>query len=362
MSDLDLLRAAVVDRNLVGVASGHLTETIAMQLPFEALGPFKTSLKRFFSRQPWTDEDAVALSDLVTEHVSEGHWTHDLDGEFTLVHGITDDGRYEITIGGTAEASESIFDRVFSGPVVPVQTPHPRKVKFVVGGDPAPGRWYRRGDETGDVRVTAMFEDPEVTDVMVAGDFVTVGLDRTASWEERLDDVLVRVTDLFWDEDAEASGDVRTREELMEEGRSLEIADVRPTDLHLMDPDRDDHRETLVGALGADDGRLRRAAVATLAMSDDAAVVKAAIVTGYNDSSRLVRRTAVDSAADLEDDEFRPLFEDAAVHDEDAWIRWKSVRALTEIGPGPSEESLILAAADEDFRVRFEAQTALRET
>jgi hypothetical protein len=360
MSDLDLLRAAIVDRNLVGVASGHLTQTIAMQLPFEALGPFKNLLKQFFSRQPWNEEDALALSDLVTEHVSEGEWVHHLDDEFTLVHRITD-GHYVITIGGVAEASESIFDRAFAGPVIPVQTPHPRKVKFIVGGEPAPGRWYRRSDEVDDGRVEALFEDDDVTDVMVAGDFVTVGLDREASWEDRLDGVIHRVTDLFWDESRAAEHEeIRTREELLEEGRSLHIDHIKPSELHLMDPDQDDHREALIQALGSEDGRMRRAAVATLSMSQDPDVVKAAIVTGYNDTSRLVRRTAVDSAADLENEEFRPLFEDAAVHDEDSWIRWKSVRAIAELGAAPSEEPLILAAADEDFRVRFEANAALR--
>ena len=360
MSDLDLLRAAIADRNLVGIASGHLTQTIAMQLPFEALGPFKTALKQFFSRQPWTAADAEALSDLVIEHVAEGSWVHSLDDQFTLVHGISD-GRYEITIGGVAEATPSIFDRAFAGPVIPVQTPHPRKVKFVVGGEPAPGRWYRRDDDTDDDRVTAMFRDDDITDVMVAGDFVTVGLSRNASWEARLDSIIDQVEELFWDPSlANVGAEPLTREELLEEGRSIHIGNVSASDLHLMDPDRPDHRETLIQALGSDDPRLRRAAVATMAMSTDDAIVKAAVVTGYNDESRLVRRTAVDSAADLESEEFRPLFDDAAVHDEDSWIRWKSVRALADLGASESEEALILAAADEDFRVRFEAAAALR--
>ena len=359
MTGSDAARRAVAHRGLVGAASAHLTETIAMRLPFAALGRFKDSLKRFFSDAEWTGADARALSDLVTAHLSEGGWEFSLDDDLTLVHGIAE-GMYLIAVeGDPGERSASVFDRVFSGPVVPEQTPHPRKVKFTVGGTPAPGIWYRRGEEIGEPSVTALLEDPDVEDVMVAGDFVTVGLRREASWEARLDDVLARVTELWWDPDrATAEPPGRTRDELLDEGRGITV-EARPEDLHLLDPDRDDHRDLLIGALDSTDPRARRAAVATLSLSGDDHVVRAALITGYRDMSRLVRRTAIDAAADLENEEYRPLFEEA-LGDEDAWTRWKAVRALRDIGPGPSTERLVFAAVDEDFRVRFEAEAALR--
>ncbi|NQV08188.1 HEAT repeat domain-containing protein [bacterium] len=358
MTGTDAARRAVAHRGLIGAASAHLTETLAMRLPFEALGPFKNSLKRFFSDAQWTAADAQELSKLVASHVDDGQWEFLLDDDLTLTHGIID-GMYLIAVEGTVADTRSMWDRAFSGPVVPEQTPHPRKVKFGIGGQPAPGIWYRRGEDISEPAVTALMEDDDVEDVMVAGDFVTIGLRRTASWEDRLDEMVDRVTELWWSPERSAAGTTdRTRDELLQEGRALTV-DARPEDLHLLDPDRPDHREALVAALGADDPRSRRAAVATLSLSDDSAVVKAALVTGYRDSSRLVRRTAIDAASDLEQEEFRPLFEEA-LDDEDAWTRWKAVRSLRDLGAGPSQEQLIFAAVDEDFRVRFEAEAALR--
>ncbi|HEX5631061.1 MAG TPA: HEAT repeat domain-containing protein, partial [Acidimicrobiia bacterium] len=329
----------------------------AVHLPFEAVVAFKNALKRFFSAGPWTEEDAERLSRLVTPHLESGWWEHDLGTGLTLVHGIRE-GRYLLTVSGAPSTTASIFDRVFSGPVIPSPTPHPRKVKFAIGGEPAPGVWHRRGEDIDDPRVTALMEDFEVTDVMVAGDFVTVGLVASASWEDRLDALLARVTELFWTGETRHSPE-RTREELLEEAGHLALSATRPEDLHLMDPDRPDHRDLLVEALGSEDGRHRRAAVVTLAVSRDAAVSRAAPITGYRDESRLVRRAAVDAAADREDPAYRPLFEEA-LFDPDSWIRWRAVRAIADLGAEPSRELLALAAADEDFRVRFEAAAAFR--
>ncbi len=354
---MDSLRAAAAELGLVGEASAHLTEEIAMQLPFEALGEFKDALKQFFSAAAWTPADEARLSALVTTYVDEGMWEHDLGRGITMTHGIVD-GTYLIRLSGEAQADDSIFDRAFSGPVVPEATPHPRKVKFQIGGDPAPGVWHRRGEEVTDDRVIALFEDDDVTDVMVAGDFVTIGLAGRSSWEDRLDALLSRVTDLFW-EGQESALPARTRDQLLEEAGRLSVAEVRPEDLHLMDPDRAEHQALLIAALDAVDPRSRRAAVATLALSGDADVAKAAVVTGYREESRIVRRAALDAAADLEDEAYRPLFEEA-IFDDDPWIRWRSVRAISDLGLGTSEEKVILAAADEDFQVRLEANAVLK--
>lgn len=355
MNEFDAARAAVAERGLVGVASQHLTAEVAMLLPFESLGPFKTALKRFFSTAPWTDEDASGLSDLVTPHLDAGWWEHDLGGGLSLRHGIRT-GRYRIEVSGAADTFMSIFDRAFSGPVVPEQTPHPRKVMFHVGGEPAPGVWHRRGEEVEDPRAAALLEDPEVTDVMVAGDFITIGLGATASWEDRLEDLLATVTELFWT-GGPTTAPARTRDELLDEAGHLKSA--RPEHLHLMDPDSPEQREILIEALGAPDPRTRRAAAVTLALSGEHPVAQAAVVTGYADVALMVRRAAVDAAADLEDEAFRPLFEEA-LFDADPWIRWRAVRAIGTIGVEPSIDDLILAAVDEDFRVRFEAAAALQ--
>ncbi|MBU1492843.1 MAG: HEAT repeat domain-containing protein [Actinobacteria bacterium] len=358
--DLHVARSAVARLGLVADASTHLTAEVAMHLPFEALTAYKTAVKRFFSTEDWGDADDHALDALVTPHLRSGWFEHDLGAGVRLGHGIRD-GRYVIWATGGPPPEPTVFDRAFGGPVRPVQTPHPRKVKFTVGGAPAPGRWYRRGEEVDHPAAAAMLEDPTVTDVMVAGDFVTIGLHRSERWEDRLDDVLARVTELFWD-DARPAGSAaaRTREALVQEGMSTRVEGARPEDLHLLDSDDPGHRDTLVEALGSADPRARRAAVATLSMSSERPVATAALLTGYHDPALMVRRTALDAAADLEDETYRPLFE-AAISDPDPWTRWRAVRAIAELGAAASREPLMFAAVDEEFRVRFEAIAALRE-
>jgi len=337
-------------------ASAFITYEIAVHLPFDALGSFKTLLKRFFSTEPWTEDDTAALSDLVTPAVVAGWWEHDLDG-LALAHGIRN-GRYVIWVTGAAGAAPSLFDQVFSGPVIPEPTPHPRKVKFNVGGTPAPGLWFRRTDGApDDVRVARLFAEADVTDVMVAGDFVTVGLERSARWEDRLAPMLELVTGLF------ATGEIsdapeRTREELMREAGRVHLG-VRPSELHLLDPDVPEERGRLQEALGAADPRLRRVAVAVLSESTEAPVRTEALRTGFADEARIVRRSAVDAAADLGDEELRPLFE-LALRNDDAWIRWKAVRAIGDLGVGGSRDAVAALADDPDFQVRFEVQRALR--
>jgi hypothetical protein len=356
--DLDATRAAVTARELVVTASGYLTGDVAMSLPFEALGPFKTLLLRFFSSAAWNDDDAAALSDLVTPHLESGWWEHDLGGGITLSHGIAE-GTYRLLVSGGGTAAPSIFDRVFDGVVVPEATPHPRKVKFVTGGSPAPGVWYRRSDPDppADERVKRLFAEPDVTDVMVAGDFVTVGIGAKWSWERRLEPLLALVTELFAAGDARAAP-ARTRDELLAEA-SAAAAD-RPEDLHLLDPEDPDHRRRLAAALDDVDPRVRRIAVAVLAESSDHRQRFDAVVRGATDDSRLVRRTAVDAAADLGDEGMRGVFE-ARLSDSDGWIRWKAVRSLGELGAGISRAALEALADDGDFQVRFEVARVLRE-
>ncbi len=358
-ADFDATRAAVASRGLVASASAALTD-VAMRLPFEDLGAFKTLLKRLFSPEPWTAADDDALSGLVRPHVAEGWWEIPLDGDIVLSHGAAD-GRYVVWVTGAGDgpARPGLFDRVFSGPVKPEATPHPRKVKFQLGGPRAPGRWYTRTDEAppDDARAAVLLADPDVTDVMVAGDFVTIGLGRGASWEDRLDGMLETVAALFPAGDS-SEGDERTRDELLQEGRATRVEAARA--LHLLDPDDPPSRARLLEALDASDARLRRIAVAVLAESEDTAVAHGALRQGYADNSRVVRRTAIDTAADAEDESLRDLFEQALA-DEDAWTRWKAVRSLGELGTGSSHGAVEPLTHDVDFQVRFEVARVLRD-
>lgn len=354
--DLDATRAAIAARDLVATASGYLTGEVAVHLEFEDLGPFKTLLKRYFSNEPWTGPDADELDGLVGSRLGDGWWEHDLGSGITLAHGMRD-GRYRLWVGGVSHPTVSIFDRAFDGPVTPQATPHPRKVRFTIGGDPAPGIWYRRSDPDppADERVKRLFAEQDTTDVMVAGDFVTVGI--SGSWERRLEPVLALVTELFAAADSVAPSH-RTREELIREASHLTVA-ARPDDLHLLDPDDVGHRQRLERAASSEDARVRRVAVVVLAEASDPTVARTAVVAGYADGSRLVRRTAIDAAADREDEGLRDVFEQALT-DADAWIRWRAVRALGEIGVSASREGVDSLADDPEFRVRFEVARVLR--
>jgi hypothetical protein len=57
----DDARRLVAERGLAAAAFGHLTEAF-LTLPFEALGPVKTLLKRYLSASAWSAEDADALA------------------------------------------------------------------------------------------------------------------------------------------------------------------------------------------------------------------------------------------------------------------------------------------------------------
>jgi hypothetical protein len=356
--DFDWTRKKIVGHELVATASAYLTADVARRIPFETLVPFKAALRRFFSFEPWTAEDAVHLSDLVTPHLPEGWWEHDLGGGMSLAYGIRD-GRFELWVGGAGSAAPSIFDRIFDGPVVPSATPHPRKVRFSTGGTPAPGIWYRRLDETkpDDPRVERLFDEPDVTDVMVAGDFVTVGIGAKSSWELRLEPLLALVTELFGHDATAMRPPARTRDQLLDEAAHAKRP--RPEELHLLDPNDLPERSRLMNAMNAEDPRVRRIAVAILLESDDPDTRLRAVTAGLSDTARLVRRTAVDAAADAEDESFRPLFE-SVLGDDDPWIRWKAVRSLGELGLASSRRAVASLSDDPDFQVRFEVARVTR--
>ncbi len=280
-----------------------------------------------------------------------GWFVHDLGSGIQLQHGF-DDATYRLWATGGTDDEASIFDRVFSGPVQPEATPNPRHVRFVIGGRPAPGVWYRGGDDLTDERVAALLEDPDVTDVLVAGDFVAIGLRRASMWRDRLDDMVETVTAGFWTPDRVVTGlDGPTRDEL--------VAGQVGGALHLLNPDDPVSRATLQEAAGSEDPRRRRMAIATLAQSADSGFAIATLLNSYTDSSRIVRRTVIEVAVDPEAEEARSLLE-SALGDDDDWIRWKAVKGISELGLGASAKAVGALADDPDFQVRFEVAAALR--
>lgn len=373
----DATRRLVVERDLVAVAFGHLTDAFT-DLPFESLGAVKTLLKRYLSTTPWSAEHHEALAAAVG--AGEGWWERELDADVSIGFGW-DGGRFRVHLrsgaveaGPVARATDDPLDATFDGPVIPEATPNPRTIRFGFGHpvNNGPSRWYESAAAAGeDARVARLFGDFDaVANVLVGPDFVAVGLRRPADWEERLAPVLAVVTEEFGDLDqrggpaplvgakggpagltgapTQAAGGDRRLTRLEQAWRDLgSLRPAEPADL-----------AALLAAASAPDQSHRQVA-ANLLREADPATARDAWARLADDPVRAVRRATVDAVVDAGRDELRPLLE-AALDDADAWVRWKALRGLVELGAGPSREAIAPKADDPDFRVRMEAAAALR--
>ena len=373
-------RQLVAERNLAAPAFGHLTEAF-MTLPFEALGPVKTLLKRYLSAGPWSPEDDDALASAVG--AGEGWWERALDEDVTLAFGW-EEGRFRVEVRSTVAAAEtSQLDLSFDGPVVPEATPNPRTIRFGFGhpvhaGPERPlerggrtSRWYESATAAaGDPAVARLFaEFDRVANVLVGPDFVAVGLRRPDDWEALLAPILALVTEEWADVDeapatpvgsaggpawlaggapAGAAGGDRRLTRLERAWRDLGL--LRPADPA-------DLAQVLDAAAGPDSSR--RQVAANLLREADPAAARDAWSRLVADPVRAVRRAAVDAMVDAAREELRPLLE-SVLGDADAWVRWKALRGLVELGPAPSRTAIVARADDPDFRVRLEAAAALR--
>lgn len=376
--DEDQARRLVTERALAAPAFASLTEAMTA-VPFEALGPVKTLLKRYLSTEPWGPDDAAALAEAVGP--GDGWWRRELDPDVTLEFGWRD-GRFEVRLESAASAAAVAaagpvpgldpLDATFDGPVVPEATPNPRTIRFGFAHpvQDGPSRWYESPAAAGvDPRVARLFADfDRVANVLVGPDFVAVGLRRPTDWEELLAPVLAAVTDAFADPDEAgvatptgaaggpawlggrppAGGDSRTLTRLEQAWRDLgDLRPANPSDLPAV----------LAAASGG--ARYRRQVAANLLREADPGVARDAWALLVADPVRAVRRAAVDAMVDAGRDELRPLLE-VALGDDDAWVRWKALRGLAELGATASRQAIAARADDPNFRVRLEAAAALR--
>ncbi|HET7718865.1 MAG TPA: NifU N-terminal domain-containing protein [Acidimicrobiales bacterium] len=366
-------RQLVAERNLAAAAFGHLTEAF-MTLPFEALGPVKTLLKRYLAAGPWSAEDDDALAAAVG--AGEGWWERELDPDVALAFGW-EDGRFRVEVRSATPAPTappSPLDATFDGPVVPEATPNPRSIRFGFGHPVNTGssRWYESATAAAaDPPVARLFaEFDRVTNVLVGPDFVAVGLRRPDDWEALLAPILAVVTEEFADPDesgpavpvgsaggpawlaggARAGAGDGDRRLTRLERAWRDLGSLRPADPH-------DLAQVLDAAAGPD--APRRQVAANLLREGDPAAARVAWAHLLHDSVRAVRRATVDAMVDAGREELRPLLEDA-LGDADAWVRWKALRGLVELGPAPSRSAIVARADDPDFRVRLEAAAALR--
>jgi len=371
--DPDRARRLVAERNLAAAAFGHLTEAF-MALPFEALGPAKTLLRRFVSSEAWSPEDAAALAEVVGP--GEGWWERPLAADLTLVFGW--DGRgFGVEVRAATEVSDTQHAGAadplagsFDGPVVPEATPSPRTIRFAVGGTLTGGEshWYPSRTSATDLRAARLFRQfEEVTGVLVGPDFVAVMLARPADWERLLRPVLAVVTEEFSDPgDEPATGrtvaaggpagagtagqapDGKRLNRLEQAWRELgSVRPAEPADL------------AVVVAAASDADHYRRQVAANLLREADPAVAAEEWGRLVTDAVGAVRRATVDAMVDAGREELRPLLE-SALADTNAWARWKALRGLVELGAATSRGAIEACADDPDFRVRLEAAGALR--
>jgi hypothetical protein len=378
---LDAARRLVVERDLARAAFAHLTGALK-SIPFEALGPTKQLLKRFFSTEPWGPADDEALAGAVGP--GEGTWRQALDADLALEYGWQD-GRFTVRVTATGAtlpeadgprglASDDVVAASFDGPVVPEATPNPRTIRFQVGPiHDGPSRWYESAERArDDPAATRLFDEfPEVANVLVGPDFVAVGVRRPADWERLLLPVLNVVAEEFASSGGEpdagpprvmggpagagapgaaATGDGAGRRRSRLEEAWRELRSLRPSDPADLEK---------VRAAARSDDPAHRQVAASLLREGDAEVAATEWARLAADSARSVRRAAVDAVVDVGRPELRPLLE-AALDDTDAWVRWKALRGLAELGPEPSRQVIAAHADDPDFRVRLEAAAALR--
>jgi len=365
----------VAERNLAAAAFGHLTDAFSA-LPFEALGPVKTLLKRFLSTEPWGPEDDAALSTAVG--AGKGSWERALDDDLRLVFGWDAHGfGVEVRATGEARGAPAGADPLaadFDGPVVPEATPSPRTIRFAVGPPLSDGasRWFPSSADATDPRAARLFEQfDEVTGVLIGPDFVAVMLRRPADWERLLRPVLTAVTEEFsapGDEPAArrsgpgggpaGAGRTAGHAALTNESARRTRLDQAWRDLGPLRPAKAADRAVVVAA-AADPDQYRRQVAANLLGEADDETADAVWSRLIVDPAGAVRRATVDAMVDAGRQSLRPLLE-SALTDPVAWVRWKAVRGLVELGPGPSREAIAARSDDADFRVRLEAATALR--
>jgi len=299
-------------------------------------------------------------------------WERDLDADLALRFGWKG-GRFEVALtslaGRTGDTQGDIEHPVSPVGVVGVEaTPNPRTMRF--GFDEpvhdGPSRWYESaGAAAGDPGVARLFAEVDrVANVLVGPDFVAVGLRRPDDWEALLAPVLAIVTEEFADPvaspvaPAPAPAPAAPGPRISGPARRATRLEVAWRDLGALRP-ADPADLAAVLAAAAEPDQARRQVAASLLREADPAAARVAWARLAADPVRAVRRATVDAVVDVGREALRPLLE-RALDDADAWVRWKALRGLVELGPGPSRAAISAKAEDPDFRVRLEAAAALR--
>ena len=122
-------------------------------------------------------------------------------------------------------------------------------------------------------------------------------------------------------------------------------------------PERPEDLDRVVAASRDDEPARRQVAAALLAEAPPRAAARA-WERLLADPNRAVRRSAVDAASGARREELRGLLV-RALDDADAWVRWKALRGIADLGAVPSRVAVTSCLEDPDFRVRLEAARVL---
>ena len=260
--------------------------------------------------------------------------------------------------------------QTFDGLVVPEATPSPRTIRFATPPrHTGPSRVYDSDTASSDddprvARLFGTFDD--VTNVLVGPAFVAVTIARPNRWPTLLGSMLRVVTEEFTGPGThQASGPpprartVARTDAPEQDSRAPRRLERAWSELGALRADRADQLERVLAAANDAEPARRQVAAALLVDASPDAAIRAweGLLV---DASRAVRRSVVDAVAGTGRQELRPLLEEA-LDDVDAWIRWKALRGLAELGPEPSRAAIGARAADPDFRVRLEAAHVLTD-
>lgn len=375
--ELDAARARVVARGLTVKAFGQLTPVVTeLGLSLEALGPVKQLQKRFFSDGPWTPDDDDALADAIGPGVG-GVARHELEPGLTLFWGW-EGGRFRLRVASDEPAVPAADDdpaamelrQLFDGVVAPEATPSPRTIRFATPPiHDGPGRAYgSTSTADADPRVARIFQAfDDVTDVLVGPDFVAVTISRPSRWDSLLGPMLRTVAEEFTGDGGDrptalkrpvtASGRAGTDPEQGLGDRPARRLERAWADLGRLRADRPEDLDRVLAA-AHDDNPARRQVAAALLADAPLAVATRTWAQLLGDPSRMVRRSVVDVVVGASRQPLRPLLEHA-LDDSDAWVRWKALRGIAELGMETSRGAVETRAADPDFRVRLEAARIL---
>jgi Scaffold protein Nfu/NifU N terminal/HEAT repeats len=256
----------------------------------------------------------------------------------------------------------------FDGVVVPESTPSPRTIRFATPPlHTGPSRVYPSGSASGDddprvARLFGAFDD--VTNVLVGPDFVAVTIARPNRWSTLLGSMLRVVTEEFTGRGAHEASEplpltrtVARTDSQQQDARAPRHLERAWSELGTLRADRPDQLERVLAAANDAEPARRQVAAALLVDASPEAAIRA--WEGLlGDASRAVRRSVVDAVAGTGRQEVRPLLEEA-LDDVDAWIRWKALRGIADLGSESSRTAIEARAADPDFRVRLEAAQVL---